>query len=104
VAIHEVRCGAIPVVLADAEGHRFQVDLVRRADSSEQAVAFAGTAALYLANRGNGSKDTHEEHGLGVMALADALRAEDGSELVPTSLMTFAARRERHPLGSYRVS
>jgi len=105
-SIHDVQHGAIPVVLSDSRGTRFQVDVLRR-DSAlepterEPAVAFAQGVALYLSNRGNGNKGTNEEHGLGVMALATALRTRAKRGPVPAAVTTFAERRARHPLGAF---
>jgi len=99
VSIHELRHGAIPVVLADARGRRFQVDVLKR-DAADSAVAVAGGVALYLSNRGDGATGTLEEHGLGVMALATALRMQDRAP-TPKGLTTFATRRTRHPLGAF---
>ncbi|NOY91508.1 MAG: hypothetical protein GXP55_09930 [Deltaproteobacteria bacterium] len=99
-SIHELRHGAIPVVLADARGRRFQVDVLRRDDAGDSAIAVAGGVALYLSNRGDGATGTLEEHGLGVMALASALRMQDRAP-APSGLTTFATRRTRHPLGAF---
>lgn len=104
VALHDVRFGAVPVILSDERGHRFQVDLLRReADGSDGAVAYVGDVALYLANRGDGDTLTHEDHGLAVMALARRLGEREVGP-TPSALATFRQRRQSHPLGNYSVS
>jgi hypothetical protein len=103
VAIHPVRFGAIPVVLEDVRGERFQVDVLRR-DSRPDAPEGIGntdTLSIYLSNRGDGGKVTREEHGLGALALAKALG--EGEVQVPDDLLTFAERRDRHPGEAYSV-
>ncbi len=103
VAIHPVRFGAIPVVLEGADGERFQLDVLRRDTRPDvpDGIGHTDTLSVYLSNRGNGGKVTHEEHGLGALALAKAI--DDGQVTVPNDLLTFAQRHERHPGEAYSV-
>jgi hypothetical protein len=103
VAIHRVRFGAVPVVLEDARGERFQVDILRRDSRPDtpDGIGNTDTFSVYLSNRGDGGKATREEHGLGALALAKALG--DGEVEVPDDLLTFAERRARHPGEAYSV-
>ncbi len=105
VAVHDVTLGAIPVVLAAADGERFQVDVLRRDPSSPASLEGIGRSAslsVFLANQGNGSAPTVEERGLAAMALADALGAREGAGApIPSALLTLRDRRRRHPNGVY---
>lgn len=105
VAVHPARMGAIPVVLATASGARFQVDVLRRDSDPTQPLGVGNTAALslFLANRGDGRTSTDEEHGLGAMALADALREREARHTVPAALSTLGERALRYPTGAYAV-
>jgi hypothetical protein len=75
VAVHPVNCGAVPVVLATADGRRYQVDLLARDPSGPAGVANTERLSLFVANQGDGRTATDEEQGLGAMALAEHLRA-----------------------------
>jgi hypothetical protein len=105
-AIHDVHLGGIPVVLSTASGDRFQVDVVRR-DCSPGAVAGVGNTAslsVFLLNDGDGSLATREEHGLGAMALADALNHREAAGVELPRLLTLAERQARFPRGVYSVA
>lgn len=105
VAIHDVRMGAIPVVMSAADGSTFQVDVLRRDRTrfGRSGVADTSSLSLFLSNGGRGSTPTMEEHGLGVMALARALawRESHGAAIPP--LLTWNERRILFPGGEYRV-
>jgi hypothetical protein len=103
VAVHGARFGAIPVIMQAAAGGRFQLDVLRRdADPTRpDGVGNTGSLSIYLANSGDGDTPTHEEHGLGAMALADALAVSNAA--LPSELLTFAERNERHPRAAYSV-
>jgi len=105
-ALHDVHLGGIPVVLSTADGERFQVDVVRR-DCSPGAPAGVGNTAslsVFVLNDGDGSKATHEEHGLGAMALAEALNRREAEGAAIPQLLTLAERQSRFPRGVYSVS
>ncbi len=103
-AIHDVQFGAIPVVLSTASGERFQVDVLRRDALGTNGVGHATSVTVALANGGSGDQSSHEEHGLGAMALGDALEArEQSGARVPSGILTLAQRVERFPRGLFSV-
>jgi len=101
--IYGVHFGAVPVVLEDASGERFQVDVLRRDPDPARPDGVGNTDVLsvYVANRGDGDTATHEEQGLAAMALADALAV--GDVTVPEGLLTFSERLVQHPGEAYSV-
>jgi hypothetical protein len=104
VAIFGVTDGAIPVILAGADGARFQVDVLARDDAGPSPVAVTRSLGLFLSNGGDGALASRENHGLGARALAAALaRNEAAGARVPPSLLTLRARLARVPLGAFRV-
>jgi hypothetical protein len=105
VAIHEVRLGAIPVQLATADGDTFQVDVHRRDEDplAPSAPANTPSLSLYLVNNGVGSTATHEEHGLGAMALADALAEREAAGAPVPALLTLRQRTAYYPGGVFAV-
>lgn len=90
--LHPVENGAASVVLSDAKGQRFQLDICAR-DTSRAAAGPGNTEAfeICLANRGDGSTSTFEEHGLAAMALAEVIRANEHN-VERTAFDTLAAR------------
>jgi hypothetical protein len=105
VAIHGLRAGAIPVVLATMDdGERYAVEVFRDAEDGPAPIARAQGLALYLVNRGNGSTQTEEELGLGVMALGRALEARRSAGApIPEGLTTQRGRLASYPSGAYDV-
>jgi len=104
VAVYDVSFGAIPVVLEDTAGRRFQVDVLRSGALDAGApVASTRSLALFLSNRGDGERPTLEEQGLAAMALARALDAREATGARAPALLTFAERRRTHPAGAYVV-
>jgi hypothetical protein len=94
VAVRPLEVGGIPVVLCAPDGHIFEVDVLRH-DPATPGVARAGSLGLYVRNNGTGSKSTHEEEGLGALALADLLAKRGlGTDRLVKSLRTL---RERAP-------
>lgn len=94
VAVHPPQFGAVPIVLATAEGTRFQVDVLARDPEGPGGIADTAHYSLFLANHGDGSTSTDEAQGLGVMALAERLRAlEQGPG---PQLLTLRERGETH--------
>jgi hypothetical protein len=92
VRIYDVHFGGIPVVLATADGKRFQVDLLRHENNGPQGVAGTTQLGLYIANQGDGGLTTPEEQGLGIMALAAALTARENAGAKPPPLLTITER------------
>lgn len=103
VAVHPVRHGALPVVLAGADGQRFQVDVMAIDPGGPLGVANTKTLSLFVANRGDGDTPTDESQGLGAMALAAALGERETAGVEPPTLVTFAKRAEQHPDGAFAV-
>ncbi len=104
VSVHDVLMGAVPVVLETRRGHRFQVDVLRRDLGKRSPAGVANTRAysLYLSNGGSGGTKTREEIGLGVMALASALRGRAAA--APGELLTLRERHARFPQGWFVVT
>lgn len=94
--------GAIPVVMRTPTGEAFQVDVLRR-DPSAGGIADTKHLSLFVANSGNGSKDTDEWQARGVKVLAHHLRRTELSGAPLPKLMTFAERSRRHPFGNFGV-
>ena len=103
VAVHPVKLGAIPVVLATADGSRFQVDVMARDPHGPPGVAETEHLSLYVRNSGDGQTATDEEQGLGAMSLARALRAREAETSSAPGLLTLAERHRQHPDGSFGV-
>ncbi len=104
VSVHGIHLGAIPVVLADAHGRPFQVDVLRRDLAPDARPALSNTPhlSLFLSNRGDGCTVTDEAQGLATLALGTALaERERVGATVPSGLLTLRERRDRHPLGDY---
>jgi hypothetical protein len=92
VEVRAVELGGIPVVLRAPDGHLFEVDILRH-DPATPGVARAGALGLYVRNNGTGTTSTHEEEGLGAIALAGVL-AREGADRRTPRLRTL---RERAP-------
>jgi hypothetical protein len=103
VEIADVRAGCIPVLMAAPDGTRFQVDIAARDSDGPKPVAETNTLALYLVNGGGGTTSTIEEHGLGVMALAAALKQREQSGAVAPQLVKLRERKLRYPDTPFRV-
>ena len=104
VAARGPHLGAIAVVLATEDGSRFQVDVLRRSETANGPIASTRSVEVYLSNRGDGRTPTAEEQGLGAMALAAHLAARESAGARTPELLTRDERRERHPVGAYRIS
>lgn len=105
VAIHAVTLGGIPVVLEDAGGLRFQVDVLGRDRSPDAPAAVADTEHLsvYLCNLREGPERTDEERGLGAMALAAHLEERERAGAAIPALVTLRERLRLHPRGAFAV-
>lgn len=88
-----VQGGAASVVLQDDKGQQFQLDVCAR-DEAQSAPVGPGHSELFqvfLANSGDGSTATFEDHGLAAMALAEVIRANE--QHVDRSLFSTQAHR-----------
>jgi hypothetical protein len=93
-AVGAVQKGAVPITLTNnASGERLVVEACRRG-SGREAVASSQAFDLFLANQGDGSKQTPRHHVVAARALARHLD-ELGVE-VPTPVLTMDARLSRH--------
>lgn len=101
VAVHAVTMGAIPVVLATADGAQFQVDVLRHDTGADgvNGVRTAGSLTVALHNEGEGDASTHEARGLGAMALLEVLAAREAEGAAVPALLTLRARVQRFPRG-----
>lgn len=79
--IHDVEGGAASVILSDAQGIRFQVDVcaLDPAPGAARGPARSEHFELFLSNRGSGCEATHEDHGLAAMALSEVIRSNESS-------------------------
>jgi hypothetical protein len=102
-AIHAVWMGAVPIVLQTDDGERFQVDVLRRSTLGTPGVGNTRALSTFLVNQGDGALRTHEEHGLGAMALAQLLATREAEGANVPSLLTLEERLCRFPSGSFRV-
>lgn len=91
--------GALPLILANPDGRRAQVDLLRHDDASPPGVAAAAAGHLYLVNAGRGHAATPPDLEDAIAALARALPS-DGAGL---PLVSHAERRRAFPGGVYVV-
>ncbi len=94
--------GALHVVMADADGGRFQVDICRIDPAGkERGIQQTERFDFYLANEGGGQTTTAEAHGLALMALAELVRANeqhvDVSAFVPRSERQLAQGKMHLP-------
>jgi hypothetical protein len=103
--VHPLTDGAIPVIMLDHEGTRFQVDVVRRDDAlgAPRGVADTKHFSVFVANKGSGSTSTVEEHGRGAMMLGRYLEVREAEIDVPAEMMTLVARNRAFPSGTFLV-
>ena len=99
VAVHPMKLGAIPVVLATSAGREFQVDLHRHDQSiaGTNGIRSAGPLTVSLHNVGRGDVATSEEEGLGAMALLEAVAHHAETASLP-ALLTIHERSARFPV------
>jgi len=98
VSVGGIEAGAIAVEMATAQGERFVVELLRR-DPALPGVAETAQVGLYLRNFGAGRRRSVEEHGLGAMALAQALAAREAAGAPVPPLVRLRDRRVRPSRG-----
>jgi hypothetical protein len=85
--------GGVPVILANANGEAFRVDVLRAEPLSAAGIGVVSTVSVYLRNGGDGRTLTDEERGLGAMALAEELaRRSRNGEKPPAALLTMSER------------
>ena len=88
--------GAVSIVLQDASGTAFQLDVCAR-DPELGAPRGPGQTEhfeVYLANSGDGQLRTRENHGLAAMAIADVIRGNE-ADLDASGFATLRARERR---------
>jgi hypothetical protein len=96
--ISEVHAGAVTAVLLDAGGTRFCLDICKR-DSGMAAPSAPARTDLYeifLANEGDGSRPTFENHGQAALALAEIVRANEHA-VVMEGMLTLRERLSQFP-------
>jgi hypothetical protein len=98
-----VHCGAVPVVLRDPGGQRFQIDVLRRDPAGTPGIGNTAGLSLFLANEGHGATPTHEQHGLAVLALASQLGAQEARLLGLPGLLTLERRLAEFPHDVYEL-
>lgn len=104
VRLHGVHFGAIPVIMRDADGSQFQVDVLRRDPAGPAGVGNTPSLSLYVSNAGDGGTGTEESQGLGAIALADALAERERAGAPVPRLMTLRERLEAHPDAVFAVT
>ncbi|MEM9074727.1 MAG: hypothetical protein AAGE52_39895 [Myxococcota bacterium] len=95
VRAHGTFFGAIPVVLADAEGQLLQFDVLAN-DSIPSPLAATENYAVFFVDGGEGNAPPHPRVAEAARALASRLRGG-------VSLLTFRQRAERFPTSVRRV-
>ena len=96
-AISVVHAGAVTVRLHDASGSVFCVDICAR---DARLGAMTGPARtvhfdLFLANEGDGDRPTNEDHGRAALALAEIIRTNEQSVVLP-GMLTLRDRLRLH--------
>jgi hypothetical protein len=85
--------GGIPVIMTNASGESFRVDVLRADPFGSPGIGIASTVSVYLRNGGDGRTVTDEDRGLGAMALAKELaRRSRKGEKPPAALLTMSER------------
>jgi hypothetical protein len=90
--------GAASLLLSDAEGVRFQLDVCARDSNPDAPLPPARSEFfdVFLANGGKGSKSSLEHHGLAAMAIADVIRQNE-QQLSRDGYSTLSERVARSP-------
>ena len=100
MSVGELHGGAVSVVMRDASGEDFQLDVCAR-DSQSDAPCGPGQTqrfCVYVANSGKGDMPTPESHGLAAMAIADVIRSNEAR----LDVSGFLPLRERERRGLAR--
>jgi hypothetical protein len=82
VGVGPLENGALTFDLRSPGGETFRVNALRH-DPATPGIARAGDISFYLVNGGAGDKRTIEQHGLGVMALAQVLSRRPARVVIP---------------------
>ena len=96
--IGELHAGAVTAVLRDAAAVRFCLDICRRDQGlmAPSAPAKTDLYEIFLANEGDGSRPTHEDHGQAALALAEIVRANEHAVRLD-GMLTLRERLRRFP-------
>ncbi|MFT5352857.1 MAG: hypothetical protein ACI9KE_000054 [Polyangiales bacterium] len=97
----ELHLGAVAVLMRDADGQRFQVDVLRT-DATQEGVRDSAGLSFFLANRGNGHAPSHESHGVSLIELATWCSTRASGAPAP-ELLTWTERASAHPRGAFLV-
>jgi hypothetical protein len=92
------RAGAVSLELEDALSRPFFLDICKRDQrrAAPTPPAFTDLYDIFVANEGNGSARTLEDHGLAAMALAEVVRANEHAVSM-SGLLTLSERLRKHP-------
>ncbi|MBI5537096.1 MAG: hypothetical protein HY898_30520 [Deltaproteobacteria bacterium] len=93
-----VRAGAVSLELKDSSDRLFYLDICKRdrRQSAPKPPACTDLYDIFVANEGDGSAATLEDHGLAAMAVAEVVRANEHA--VPVAgMLTLRERLRRHP-------
>lgn len=104
VEVHAIRHGGLPVVLAADGARPFQVDVLRRDESTDTPAGVFETdrLSIFVANWGDGHTATDEVQGIGARILGEELQRR-GCEGELAGLLTWRQRNELHPDGVFSV-
>jgi hypothetical protein len=93
-----LRAGAVSLELKDASDRPFYLDICKRdrRPSAPKPPASTDLYDIFVANEGDGSATTVEDHGLAAMAVAEVVRANEHSVTV-AGMLTLRERLRRHP-------
>lgn len=97
VTIEPPARGAVGVVVKDAEGHLFRLEILARDPSPIGARPPAETEhfAVFVENGGDGWSPTIEEQGIAAMAVAQLIRRNE-AEALAAGFLTHSERIARH--------
>ncbi|MBI5537558.1 MAG: hypothetical protein HY898_32850 [Deltaproteobacteria bacterium] len=96
--ISAVHAGAVTLTLRDPSGAGFHLDLCRRdrGMGAPAAPAHTDLFEIFLANEGDGSRPTHEDHGQAALAVAEIVRANEHAVKLE-GMLTLRERLSRFP-------
>ncbi len=102
LSVGELDGGAVSIMMRDASGEDFQLDVCARDERTDAPGGPGQTQrfAVYLANSGKGNLPTRESHGLAAMAVADVIRGNearlDASGFLPLREREHRGLARRH--------
>lgn len=96
-SVGQVQYGAVSLTMRGAGGGLFYLDICARdrGEGAHSPPARTEHYDIFVANEGNGSLPTHEDHGLAAMALAEVVRANE-QRVTLAGMLTHAQRLQRH--------